>query len=175
MTIDDLIAHIKASRQHSCLYHFTDESNLQSIDKKGLVSKERMRVEGWWPTTTGGDEISHGIDERKGLFNYVNLCFTDNHPMEYRAKEAGRLPSPRYLEISTQVLKIPEVRMADGVATASDTKIMDIQDAIDQIDIEVLYSRTDWKDPKMQARLQAAEKWEILVPSTVPRQLITKI
>ena len=47
MTVDEFIALIKKSGQHDCLYHFTDESNFEQIDKLGLVSKERMRRDGW--------------------------------------------------------------------------------------------------------------------------------
>jgi hypothetical protein len=36
------------------------------------------------------------------------------------------------------------------------------------IDFEVLYTRTDWSDPAIYARRQAAERCEILVPDTVP-------
>ncbi|MDE0412180.1 MAG: hypothetical protein OXI37_08215 [Gammaproteobacteria bacterium] len=50
-----------------------------------------------------------------------------------------------------------------------------MSDAIPQLDTEVLYSRTDWSNPEIQNRLQAAEKLEVLVPNAVPRELIVGV
>lgn len=175
MTIDELIAHINGSNQHRYLYHFTDESNFPTIAERGLVSKSQMRAEGWWPATTGGNELSHQLDDYRGISDYVSLCFTRNHPMKFLANRDGRLPSPRYLGIKTEVLRFPGVRVAFGVANANETAIMDLADAIAHMDLEVLYSRTDWRDPQVQARLRAAEKMELLVPNGVPLDLIARI
>ena len=43
------------------------------------------------------------------------------------------------------------------------------------IDFEVLYSRTNWSDYQVQQRLQAAEKYEILVPRVIPLELIRNL
>lgn len=43
-----------------------------------------------------------------------------------------------------------------------------ILDAAGMIDFEVLYTRTDWSDPAVYARRQAAERCEILVPESIP-------
>lgn len=172
MTIEQLIEHIKNSQQHKYLYHFTDESNLSSIDRLGLASKSIMRAEGWWPQTTGGNQLSHDLDDHYGISPYVSLCCTRNHPMKYLANQDGRLPNPRYLAIKPDILRLPGVRVAFGVANASDTQILDLNAAIAQIDIEVLYSRTDWSDGAVQTRLKAAEKMEVLIPDRVPRDMI---
>jgi len=172
MTIEQLIAHINASPQHRHLYHFTDESNFPTIAERGLLSKAKMRVEGWWPVATGGNNLSHQLDQHRDIFGYVSLCFTRNHPMKYLANRDGRLPTPRYLGISTEVLRIPGVRVAFGVANANDTVIRSLAEAIAYLDLEVLYSRTDWRDAEVNARLKYAEKMEILVPDAVPVQMI---
>lgn len=58
-----------------CLYHFTPESNLNSIRRmKGLFSwkflrNRRVNYSG------GGDELSRTLDERRNLENYVRLSF----------------------------------------------------------------------------------------------------
>ncbi len=172
MTLDEFIALIARSPQHRCLYHFTDESNFAEINRLGLVSKARMRAEGWWPATTGGNDWSHNQDTARGIDPYVSVCFTSNHPMKYLAHNEGRLPNPRYLGISTEVLRIPGVQIAFGVANANDTEIVPIADALNRLDTEVIYSRTDWSNPEINARLRAAEKMEILVPNGVERALI---
>lgn len=172
MIVEEFVSIIEKSRQHNCLYHFTDESNFETIDKLGLVSKERMRNEGWWPNKTGGNDLSHDQDRARGIDPYVSLCFTFNHPMKYLAQMDGRLPKPRYLQISPDVLKIPGVQIAFGVANANDTVILPLFDALEHLDVEVIYTRTNWSDPEIQARLRAAEKMELLVPHGVPRNLI---
>ena len=108
----------------------------------------------------------------RGIDPYVSLCFTYNHPMKYLAHKDGRLPNPRYLLISPDVLKVPGVQIAFGVANANDTEIFPLAEALDRLDHEVIYTRTNWSDPDIQTRLRAAEKMEILVPDGVARNLI---
>lgn len=172
MTIEQLIAHIGVSPQHRYIYHFTDETNFQSIATHGLLSKNRMRAAGWWPAATGGNDLSHSLDDHRGISDYVSLCFTRNHPMKFLANQDGRLPAPRYIGVSTEVLRIPGVRVAFGVANRNDVEIMDLANAIPQMDLEVLYSRTDWSDPAINTRLRTAEKMELLVPHHVPANLL---
>lgn len=174
MNIDELVAYIKKSRQHKYLYHFTDESNFASIDDKGLLSKQKMQQQGWWPHATGGNELSRQLDAAKGIDRYVSLCMTQNHRMKYLAEKDGRLPSPRYLAISPEVLKIAGTRIAFGIANANTVEILPVLDAIPKLDLEVLYTRTDWSNPQIQSRLQAAEKYEVLVPDIVPRKMILR-
>lgn len=175
MTIEELVAYIQRSGQHRYLYHFTDESNFEGINRLGLASKARMREEGWWPETTGGNDWSHDQDTVRGIDPYVSLCFTSNHPMKYLAHNEGRLPNPRYLAIDPAVLLVPGVLIAFGVANANATEIISLADAIERMDLEVIYTRTDWSDPEVNARLRAAEKMEILVPNGVERRLINGI
>ena len=172
MTLDQLIQTINQSGIHKNLYHFTDESNFDTIGKRGLLSKAQMRQEGWWPAKTGGNEWSHDQDLARGVDPYVSLCFTTNHPMKYLAHKDDRLPNPRYLIISPEVLRIEGVQIAFGVANANDTEVLPIFQALDRLDVEVIYSRTDWTNAEIQARLKAAERMEVLVPHGVARELI---
>lgn len=174
MTVEELIQHINASTQHKTLYHFTDENNFRSIWEHGLLSKEQLRAQGLWPPqATGGNELSWQLDQDRGIDPYVSLCMTRNHGMKFLAHQDGRLPNPRYLAIKPEVLQIPGTKIALGVANANDVEILAVVDAVDRLDVEVLYSRTDWKDPAINLRLRAAEKFEVLIPNVVPRHLIT--
>ena len=175
MDIEQLVARIKRSTQHRTLYHFTDESNFPSIAAKGLVSKETMRQERWWPDATGGNELSRILDTKRGIDPYVSLCMTRNHSMKYLAQREGRLPNPRYLKISPNVLKIPGTKIAFGIANSAGVEILPVAEAIDRLDIEVLYTETDWTNSEIQSRLQQAEKFEVLVPDTVPKKLIVGV
>lgn len=175
VTIDQLVQYINASTHHRYVYHFTDEANITSIGKHGLLSKNRMRAGGWWPAATGGNDLSHSLDDHRGISDYVSLCFTRNHPMKFLANRDGRLPNPRYLGISTEVLRLPGVRVAFGVANKNDVQIRDLADAIEYMDLEVLYTQTDWRNPEINSRLREAEKMELLIPNHVPVGLIPKV
>ncbi len=129
------------------------------------------------PDAAGGNLLSRGLDAHKGIDAYVSLCMTMNHPLKYLAQKAGRLPDPRYLAIASDVLKRDGVRIALGVANATEVEILPLADALahGKVDVEVLYLRTDWKDPVVQQRLQIVKKWEILVPDHVPCDLIVRV
>ena len=176
MSVDDLIGKIKRSPQHNYVYHFTDEANFPSISKNGLLSKKRMKDEGWWPPlATGGNGLSHSLDTHRGIDRYVSLCLTRNHRMKFLAQKDGRLPNPRYLGIHPEVLKTVGTKIAFGIANSNEVEILPIEDGLEKLDVEVLYSRTNWSDPEVQQRLQIAEKIEILVPGEVPRSLVAGI
>ena len=173
MNVNQIIELINKSSQHRYLYHFTDEANFPSIRNRGLLSKERMSKEGIWPPhTTGGNELSWQLDNLRGINLYVSLCMTRNHPMKYLAQKSGRLPNPRYLGISPDVLKIEGVKIAFGIANSNDVDIILLPEAIERLDVKVLYTRTDWFDPEIQNRLRKAEKCEVLIPDSVPSDLI---
>lgn len=174
MTIEQLLGIIAASTQHRALYHFTDEANFPSITEHGILSKEQLRQRGLWPPkATGGNQLSWDLDIHRGIDPYVSLCMTRNHGMKFLAHQDGRLPNPRYLAIRPEVLLIPGTKIALGVANANDVAILPASEAIDRLDIEVVYSRTDWKDPAIYSRLRAAEKFEVLIPNAVPHNFIT--
>lgn len=175
VTLDELIKIIEQSQQHRFLYHFSDESNFNSIDQKGLVSKATMRAENWWPDAPGGNALSWSLDTHRGIDPYVSLCMTTNHSMKFVAERDGRLKNARYLAISPKVLRIPGARIAFGIANANNVEILPVADALAKLDVEVLYTRTDWSNPAIQLRLRAAEKVEVLIPNAVPRDLIEGI
>lgn len=173
MTIGDLIAHMQKSNLYNSLYHFTDKANFQSIDTHGLLSKEKLRkMKLWPPPEPGGNDWSHSQDSLRGIDPYVSLCMTTDHGMVYTAKKEGRLPDPYYLKISPQILHVEDVKISLGVANATGAEILPLLQGIMRLDLDVLYTRTDWKDPEIQERLQEVRKYEILIPHCVPRNLI---
>ena len=98
----------------------------------------------------------------------MNLCFTINHPMCYIANAEGRVPNPQYLSIDPDILEIGGVRITLGVANKAETELLGVDDGLEKLDKEVLYTRTDWHNPQIQQRLKNAEKCEILVPTIIP-------
>jgi len=174
MSIQDLIALINHSPQHNFLYHFTDPKNLPSISEHGILSKSEIARRNILVPAPGGNQWSRDADAAKGLSNYVNLCLTRSHPMCHIATNDGRIESPRYLAISPEILRTEGVVVSLDVANKRDVSIISLLDAIDKLDLEVLYSRTDWKDPSINSRLKAAERCEVLIPSCVPVSHISR-
>jgi len=95
------------------------------------------------------------------------MAFLDDHPMLYRAKQDGRITDPIWLKIDASILIEDGVRFCSDVSNKSGVAILDVDQAIEKIDFEVLFTYMDWKDPEIQQRRQAAIKSEILMPKMV--------
>ena len=120
----------------------------------------------------GGNELSHELDAEKGLDHYIHLCFKKDHPMEFVARQEGRLGKLIYLEVHPKVRKFDGVRFAPDVSNKTGVCTHPFEEALDLIDFEVLYTITDWNDPPIQERLKQAEKSELLVPDHIPLKYI---
>ena len=164
-------------QQHAVthFYHFTDRRNLALIQKFGLLSLAKLRKLNINPPAPGGNDWSNEADKRKSLDEYVHLCFRNNHPMEYTARQDDRIGESIFLRIHPDVLEFEGVLFTPGVSNRSGVSSHPIDDAREMIDFEVLYTRTDWSDPEIQKRLQRAEKCEILVPNEIPLELIRNL
>ena len=157
-------------------YHFTDRRNLALIRELGrLLSLAKLRKLEIEIPAPGGNDWSHKADELKRLDEYVHLCFKNNHPMEYAARHDGRIEDSIFLRIHPEVLEFEGVKFTPDVSNKSGVPIHPIDEAHEMIDFEVLYTRTDWRDPVIQERLQRAEKCEILVPDEIPLELIRNL
>ena len=170
--IEEFIAFL--NKRTDGFYHFTDTRNLATIRSHGLLALNRQGT-GARATAPGGNDWSHDADRRTGMDGYVHLCFRDNHPMEWQARQDGRIAQSVFLRIAPEVLRIPGTLICDMVSNHADARPAAAATMLGQLDLAVLYERTDWRDAKIQARLQIATKYEILVPGHVPLELITKI
>lgn len=155
------------------LFHFTDRRNLPSIrEHGGLLSLGEMERRGIKIPAPGGNEWSHDADRRKGLDDYVHLCFRWTHPMEYVAREDGRITDSIFLNVHPEVLQWEDVLFTSDVSNKSGVQPCSIEEASELIDFEVMYSWTNWRDAAINERLSRAEKYEILVPRFIPLELI---
>jgi hypothetical protein len=169
MTLDEF----RKRYSQKCLYHFTDTRNLPSIrDHGGLLSLAELRRRNIDVEAAGGNDWSHDVDERCGLDTYVHLCFCNSHPMHYAARTDGRIQKSTFLKVHLDVLAIPGVRWTAEVANKSGVQLLDWTLAGVTLDFEVIYERLDWKVAEIYARRQVVEKYEILVPKSVPLSLI---
>jgi len=153
----------------SHVWHFTDVANLPLIQKhRGLFSLaelERRRIE---VPTPGGNELSHSLDKGKGLHEFVHLAFLAYHPMLWRAMHDGRISDPLWLKISPSIILNAGVKFCAEVSNKSGATILDHDQAAEEIDFEVLFTRVDREDQQVRARRRAALKSEILIPDFVP-------
>ena len=157
-------------------YHFTDRRNAASIrERGGLYSLAALREMGIEIPAPGGNDWSHDADEMKGLDRYVHLCFRPNHPMEYVARQDGRIADSVYLQIHPDILRTEGVMFTADVSNKSGVEVIPLANALEIIDFKVLYTRTDWSDPEVQQRLRQAEKYELLVPNHVPMKYIRNL
>jgi len=151
-----------------CFYHFTDTRNITAIRANGgLHPLAELRRRGIEIPAPGGNDWSHEADERNGLDEYIHLCLFDQHPMEYVAKQRGDLEETLFLEIAPDVISVADIRLTADVSNKSGVQLLTLGEAVACMDFEVVYTRTDWRDPAIQARLQAAKKYELLIPSSI--------
>ncbi len=169
MDLDQFISgHVNASPQQRCFFHFTDARNLVSIKEHGLMSTRELKRRKIVIPACGGNQWSLERDEASGMDAYVHLCFKTGHPMEKRATDEGNIQNLVRLEVNPRIIKVPGVMITNDVSNKVGVGLATADQMLDNIDLEVLYKRTDWKDPAILQRLKAAEKCEILVPSMVP-------
>ena len=151
-------------------YHFTDESNLDSIRKYGgLLSWKSCNTYGVDIPSPGGDLQSRQLDMKYNLQDYVRLSFCDDHPMAYRHKKDGnRLV---LLKIKTDVALWERTLFSDINATDSNHHVggtlYDLK-RINFVAVKKTYVSRDDKDFKHH---QA----EILVKTVVPIEFIVNL
>jgi hypothetical protein len=141
----------------------------------GLYPLSQLEAAGVQIPAPGSDEGSREVDRRRNLDQYVHLCFKSNHPMEYVARQEGRIGDTIFLQVHASVLHWEGVLFCPGMANTNGITFHTMDEARDMIDYNVLYTRTNWSDPAVQQRLQAAEKYEILVPRAIPLDLIRNL
>lgn len=167
------MATVDPLRRVNLLYHFTDRRNLPSIRQQGgLYPLTELRKRNIAIPASGGNQWSHDADAMSGVDEYVHLCFRNNHPMEYVARQDGRITDTIFLQIHPQVLHWEGVRFTSDVANKSGVALCTVEEAKALIDFDVLYTWTDWKAPADRQRLTQAEKCEVLVPHRIPLELI---
>jgi hypothetical protein len=170
--VEKLIEILTKAKLH--FYHFSDTRNLPSIDERRLLSR-RALWEANIAARTGGNDWSLDADRRSGMDAYVHLCFFSEHPMEWLARQDGRIENSRFLQIDPAILRAPGVLITDGVANKATANPQPAEQMVGKLDLKVIYTRTDWKDPQIQERLKAARLCEILIPKHVPRALIKNL
>ncbi|WP_316192059.1 MULTISPECIES: DarT ssDNA thymidine ADP-ribosyltransferase family protein [unclassified Bradyrhizobium] len=174
MDLDHFLKEVVAkSTQQQRFFHFTDRSNLPLIRDHGLIATSGLRSRNLFDSVkTGGDAVSLDSDKATGTDEYVCLCFRANHPMAFVAMNDERKLDPVYLEIDPAVIKLPNVMITDAPSNQKGVERIVAATALDKLDLDVLYKRMEWKDPAVLDRLKIAEKYEILIPTSLDKRYI---
>jgi ribonucleotide monophosphatase NagD (HAD superfamily) len=135
------------------IYHFTDNANIQTIEKYGLQSLKNICDLDIDVKHFGAEELSHILDERRGLDKYVHLSFIKDHPMYHIAKSRGNLINPVWIELDSSILYENTTLFCDKVANQNGAKIFDIDSILENINFEILtdnrfLSGEDWQKRK---------------------------
>ncbi len=99
---------------------------------------------------------------------YVHLCLFDQNPMEYRARQDGRIKGSRFLEIDRAILSVEGIRFTPAMANQTGVAPLTLEEAVAQMDFAAVYERLDVSLDEQRQRILAARKYEILVPNHVP-------
>lgn len=172
MTLEQLVDALV--RMKVSVYHFTDTRNIPSIREHGLLSMAEIKRR-QLGTLPGGNQWSLDADALSGMDQFVHLCFFRDHPMAYVAQQEGRIENVRYLKIDPMIMLQDGVQITDRVSNKRGAVAQPAREMITKIDWQVLYARTDWKDPAIQARLKIAKVCELLVPASVPVAMIRNL
>ena len=148
------------------LYHFTDKSNLESIEKYGIESLKNIFQKGIQVSRFGAESLSHTLDRQRGLDKYVHLAFTNDHPMYYVAKKRGSILEPVWLEIDISVLYDYRTLFCDKVANKTNSHLFGADTVSKHINFaDMFYGKTF--DEKKEAK-----KAEILVFDKIQTNMI---
>lgn len=158
------------------VYHFTEKSNLKSIqDYGGIYSLAKLKEKEISKVSYISDEWSQNADNYKGLDTYVHLCFIQGkHPMAYIAAEKNQ-KDIIWLEIAVEILKLPDVLYTNDVSNKADVQTYNSTLAKSKLDINAIYDFLDFKDGNNKDRKLASYKYEILIPDCVPLCYIRNI
>ena len=143
------------------LYHFTDASNIASIDQRGLMSASNL-IENAIESKMNSDDVSRSLDASADLHNFVRLSFCANNPMMYVAHNEGRISQPVRHEIKLEAVSRPGVRFTDCNATRTDARHSS-NPSIVHFDVVRARSMFD-----VALDLQKFYQAEVLVPSPLP-------
>ncbi len=167
----------------NCVYHFTDSKNLASIIKNGgLYSWYSCSKKGIHIKNPGGNRLSRKLDSRKGLEDYVHLCFHILHPMCIKKEmEAACMTPPGYiimLKIHPAVFLLKSTLFSTENATNNTTIIGGDASTLNLIDCKIFgsYDKSSLYDYDEKYREKYRKNQaEILVRTFIPLKYIINI
>ena len=142
------------------IWHFTDKSNLDSIERYGILSLRGIIKDDIVVSRFGADNLSHTLDIHYGLDKYVHLALIKDHPMYHRAKQRGSIVYPVWIELDISILNKDKTVFSNRVANESGSKIYNIDKIEEKIDFNKMFHPDFWT--RVEAR-----KAEIMVANQI--------
>lgn len=157
----------------SKFYHFTDRSNITSIiGNRGLWSWASCKAKNITILRPGGSDLSHKLDAKGLLDEYVRVSICNNHPMMYQALSEGRINDPVLLEIDIDILYREGNLFSDRNANRKDANIGDSFEDFNKIHFETALKGSQFDaDEDERVYYQA----EILVKDHIPLHYLLSI
>jgi len=87
--------------------------------------------------------------------------------MQYVKKRNEDIPNPVWLEIDASILFSNNNIFSNQVANKTNVRTYNIEDLAKYIDLDVLWGRTDWRDPDIQKRRKSAKYGEIMIKNKI--------
>ena len=164
-----VLARLIKEKRITCLYHFTDMVNVDSIRRNGgLYSWKSCQRKGIYIPSPGSDNLSRNLDDRKNLGDYVRLSYNPRQPMLYVAHNEGRINTPVILKIDPVVMLWRSTLFSNINAAANAALIgPDVNDFL-AVKTYIALSN-DWTTQEEKGFFQA----EVLVKSHIPLEYIT--
>lgn len=142
------------------VWHFTDEANLKSIERHGILSLRNIIDNNIEVSHFGADDLSHSLDKYYGLDRYVHLSFIADHPMYYIARKRGSIIRGVWIELDIDILLMNDVLFSDKVANQTGVKPFSYKKVEEKIDFRKMF-HNDFRT-RVEAR-----KAEIMVLSHI--------
>jgi hypothetical protein len=92
--------------------------------------------------------------------------------MEYNARKDGRIINSTFLRIKPEIIRVPGALISLDVSNQSGVACHPALTSFEKLDLEVIYTKTEWGNAEIQKRLHAARRCELLIPTEVPLDMI---
>ncbi len=156
------------------LHYITPIENVPSIRRRGILCKRAAKT--LRPVSVAMEEIQEirankAVPGGRSLHDYANLYFCARNPMMY--KRSARHAGLCVLRVSTAVLDLPEVVIADGNAASKYTAFWPSPEGLAKVDRALVFAE-DWTDPNQIVGWQkkVAKCAEVLILERVSPDLI---
>ena len=146
------------------LHYITPIENLASIMRYGLLSKHQAKRIGH--KSIAMEEIQEIRANKKvpggrPLHEYVNLYFSARNPMLYKRK--GRHAEICVLRVSTAILDLPSVIIADGNAASEHAAFWPSPEGLKKVDGDIVFAEywpdidqiAEWKKKRVKKSLES--------------------
>ncbi len=156
---------------HRELYYITHKDNLESILKRGILSHERIAMDGIKHSVIYDNEIVVNRSEistpdDKDLWSYANVYLQPRNPMLFRVISEVGVDNIVILGIKKTIIDLPNIFVSNGNAASSYTDIRPIKElkkTYREIKKDLQRKYWLWQDGSKR-KIMA----EILVPDMIP-------